>query len=151
MANDFPTDEDRQIERLLVHRNLVTWVIRALAQANISAICTVGNREEGDICIINPEDISLTKATLRAIQHSLHGYSAEPPAQAMPHRYIEIKAYSATTVTSTLVRILIQKATVMGVVTTAVITKPAKKLLDEADIAWVETFPEHQLDNIERE
>jgi hypothetical protein len=55
MANDFPTDEDRQIERLRVHRNLVTWVIRALAQANISATRTIGNREEGDIYIMNIE------------------------------------------------------------------------------------------------
>jgi hypothetical protein len=55
MANDFPTDEDRQIERLLVHRNLVNWVIWALAQANISATRTIGNREEGDIYIMNIE------------------------------------------------------------------------------------------------
>ncbi len=59
--------------------------------------------------------------------------------------YIEIKAYSTTTVTATLARRLIQKSTVMGVVTTAGITKPAKALLDEADIAWIEQFPEAYL------
>jgi hypothetical protein len=33
----------------------------------------------------------------------------------------------------------------MGLVTTAGITKPAKELLDEADIAWIEQFPEAYL------
>jgi hypothetical protein len=33
----------------------------------------------------------------------------------------------------------------MGVVTTAGITKPAKELLDQADIAWIERFPEAYL------
>jgi hypothetical protein len=48
-------------------------------------------------------------------------------------------------VTSTLARKLIQKATVVGVVTTAIIAKPAKVLFDEADIAWIENFPEDNL------
>jgi len=55
---------------------------------------------------------------------------------------IEIKAYTETPITSGLARKLIQKSTVLGVVTTASITKPVKVLMDEADIAWVENFPE---------
>ncbi len=34
---------------------------------------------------------------------------------------------------------------VIGVVTTGKITQPAKRLFDEADIAWVENFPESEL------
>lgn len=33
----------------------------------------------------------------------------------------------------------------IGVVTTAGITKPAKVVFDKADVAWVENFPESEL------
>lgn len=33
----------------------------------------------------------------------------------------------------------------MGVVTTAGIAKPAKVVFDNADVAWVEKFPESEL------
>jgi hypothetical protein len=36
----------------------------------------------------------------------------------------------------------------MGLVTTAGITKPAKDLLDQADIAWIKQFPEAYLGEI---
>jgi hypothetical protein len=42
---------------------------------------------------------------------------------------------------------LISKETVIGIVTTGKITRPAKQLLDAADIAWVENFPETELTN----
>ena len=35
-------------------------------------------------------------------------------------------------------RSLIEKGTIIGIVTTERISKPAKKLLDEAEIAWAE-------------
>jgi hypothetical protein len=85
---------------------------------------------------------------LRSVQEELHGTVWQGSTQTEKTVYIEIKAYSATTVTSTLVRQLIKKSTVMGVVTTAGITKPAKNLFSQADIAWIEQFPESYLGEI---
>ena len=139
------TDEDRQIERLLIHRNLVGWVIERLGEVGIDATRTSGNDENGDIQLLQPEDVVRAKVMLRSLQQKLDGTVREGRSQMGDNVYIEIKAYSTTTVTSTLARRLIQKSTVMGVVTTAGITKPAKGLLDQADIAWVERFPEAYL------
>ena len=139
------TDEDRQIERLLIHRNLVGWVIERLGEVGIEAMRTIGNDENGDIRLLQPEDVAQAKVMLRSLQQKLDGTVREGRSQMGDNVYIEIKAYSTTTVTSTLARRLIQKSTVMGVVTTAGITKPAKGLLDQADIAWVERFPEAYL------
>lgn len=142
------TDEDRQIERLLIHRNLVGWVIDRLKQSAIETVRTTGNDENGDIRLLRTEDIAQAKAVLRSVQQELDGTMWEGRSQTLETIYIEIKAYSTTTVTSTLARRLIQKSTVMGVVTTAGITKPAKALLDEADIAWIEQFPESYLGGV---
>lgn len=139
------TDEDRQIQRLLIHRNLVGWVIDRLKQSAIEAVRTTGNDENGDIRLLQAEDVAQAKAVLRSVQQELDGTMRNGGSQRVETVYIEIKAYSTTTVTATLARRLIQKSTVMGVVTTAGITKPAKALLDEADIAWVEQFPEAHL------
>jgi GTPase len=145
MGHSMETDEDRQIERLLIHRNLVGWVIERLEDVGIEAMRTIGNDENGDIRLLQPEDVVQAKVVLRSLQQELDGTVREGRSQMGDNVYIEIKAYSTTTVTSTLVRRLIQKSTVMGVVTTAGITKPAKELLDQADIAWVERFPEAYL------
>jgi ATP:corrinoid adenosyltransferase len=53
----------------------------------------------------------------------------------MDELYIEIKTRY---VDSGDVKKIIAKKTVIGVVTTGKISKPAKKLLDEAGIAWAE-------------
>jgi hypothetical protein len=145
MDKPMQTDEDRQIERLLIHRNLVGWVIDRLEQAAIEAVRTTGNDENGDVRLLRAEDVAQAKAVLRMVQQELGGTVWSGGAQTGKTVYIEIKAYSTTTVTSTLARRLIEKSTVMGVVTTAGITKPAKELLDQADIAWIERFSEAYL------
>jgi hypothetical protein len=145
MGKPMQTDEDRQIERLLIHRNLVGWVIARLEQSAIAAVRTTGNDENGDVQLLRAEDVAQAKAVLRMVQQELGGTVWAGRAQTGKTVYIEIKAYSTTTVTSTLARRLIEKSTVMGVVTTAGITKPAKELLDRADIAWIERFPEAYL------
>lgn len=143
MTHDYPTDEDRQIARLIIHRNLVGWVVQALAEAGIEAVRTSGNDVSGDVRLCSAEDIAAAKNKLRAIQFSLHGTASQTSrTQAMNSVYIEVKAYAETTVTSGLARKLVQKETILGVVTTSIITGPAKKLFDEADIAWIENFPE---------
>ena len=63
----------------------------------------------------------------------------------MTEHYIEVKAYTSKSIDSPLAKKLIAKETVIGVVTTCKITQPAKNLLDEADIAWIENFPETEL------
>lgn len=59
-----------------------------------------------------------------------------------PH--IEVKAWNHK-IGSTKAKEICQKGTVIGVVTTGGITKPAKEVFDKADVAWVENFPESEL------
>lgn len=141
----YPTDEDLQIARLQVHRDLVGWVIHALNQSKILAERTRGNDSNGDIRLNNPTDIFAAKALLREIHQHLHGESVDVVPRSSSGIYIEIKAYSGTTITSGLVRQLIRQETVLGIVTTTKITQPAKLLLNQADIAWIDRFPEDQL------
>ena len=68
MANNFPTDEDRMIYRLHVHRNMITWVIQQLADAGIQAERTIGNDPHGDIVLLDPADISRVQQIIREIQ-----------------------------------------------------------------------------------
>ena len=63
----------------------------------------------------------------------------------MTDYYIEVKAHTTKSIDSTLAKKIIAKEQVIGVVTTGKITKPAKKLLDTADIAWIENFPETEI------
>ena len=68
MADNFPTDEDRMIYRLHVHRNMITWVIKRLADAGISAQRTTGNDPHGDIVLLDPADIPRVQQIIREIQ-----------------------------------------------------------------------------------
>ncbi|MEZ4664844.1 MAG: hypothetical protein R2911_45520 [Caldilineaceae bacterium] len=54
--------------------------------------------------------------------------------------YIEIKTRKY--IDTALAQQIIDKRTVIGVLTTGKISGPAKKLLDEANIAWAENIPE---------
>lgn len=56
--------------------------------------------------------------------------------------YIEIKTRNL--IDSSLVKKLIAKETISAILTTGKITKPAKELLDEYDIAWAENIPENE-------
>jgi len=68
MADNFSTDEDRMIYRLHVHRNLITWVIKRLADEGILAKRTTGNDPYGDIVLLDPADIPRVQQIIRAIQ-----------------------------------------------------------------------------------
>jgi hypothetical protein len=49
-------------------------------------------------------------------------------------------------------RAIIEKGTIIGLVTTAKISKPAKKLLDTAGIAWAENISKEDfLEEVEKE
>jgi hypothetical protein len=67
----------------------------------------------------------------------------------MNEPHIEVKAWKKTKINSTKAKQICEKDTVIGVVTTAGITKQAKEVFDKADVAWVENFPESEL--LERE
>ncbi|MDY6783789.1 MAG: hypothetical protein SW833_14815 [Cyanobacteriota bacterium] len=41
---------------------------------------------------------------------------------------------------------MIQKGTIIGVITTARISKPAKQLFDQSGIAWAENVPKQDLE-----
>ena len=52
---DSETDEDRQILRLKIHRDLIGWIIQELNQEGIPAKRTTGGNPKGDILIVNAE------------------------------------------------------------------------------------------------
>lgn len=56
--------------------------------------------------------------------------------------YIEIKTRKQ--IDSTLAKKIISKGGVSAILTTGIITKPAKKLFDEYDIAYAENVPENK-------
>ena len=68
MSANFPTDEDRMIYRLHVHKNMITWVIKRLADAGIQAKRTTGNDPQGDIILFDPLDIPGVQQIIRDIQ-----------------------------------------------------------------------------------
>lgn len=68
MSDNFPTDEDRMIYRLQVHRNMIAWVIQRLAAAGIPARRTTGNDPQGDIVLLDPVDVLRVQQIIREIQ-----------------------------------------------------------------------------------
>jgi len=68
MSDNFPTDEDRMIYRLHVHKNMITWVLKRLADAGIPAKRTTGNDPQGDIVVLDPMDIPRVQQIIRDIQ-----------------------------------------------------------------------------------
>ncbi|MCF4968678.1 hypothetical protein [Nostoc sp. CMAA1605] len=63
----------------------------------------------------------------------------------MPH--IEIKTRKL--IDSTLAQKMVDKGTIVSILTTGKITKPAKDLFDHAGIAWAENIPEREFMEIE--
>ncbi|NJL66811.1 MAG: hypothetical protein HC849_25855 [Oscillatoriales cyanobacterium RU_3_3] len=66
------TDEDEQIARLKVHRDLIGWVIIKLNKEGIQAQRTIGNSPKGDILIVNDRDVPRVKQILRNLQRELN-------------------------------------------------------------------------------
>lgn len=62
------TDEDKMMERLIIHKNLIGWIIKKLKEEGIEAQRTTGNDSRGDVLIVNPEDVSRVKKIVREIQ-----------------------------------------------------------------------------------
>ena len=70
MSDQAPlTDEDRLIYQLTLHRDLVGWVIRKLAEAGIPSQRTTGNDPKGDILIIASRDASQVEQIICDIHH----------------------------------------------------------------------------------
>jgi hypothetical protein len=59
------TDEDRQIARLKIHRDLIGWIIKELGKEGIQAKRTTGEDPNGDILIVNPDNVPRVKEILR--------------------------------------------------------------------------------------
>ncbi|MCC3415615.1 MAG: hypothetical protein JGK24_15690 [Microcoleus sp. PH2017_29_MFU_D_A] len=62
------TDEDEQIARLEVHRDMIGWLIMELSKEGIEAKRTTGNNPKGDILIVNQQDVPRIKQLLRNLQ-----------------------------------------------------------------------------------
>ncbi|WP_204103187.1 MULTISPECIES: hypothetical protein [Spirulina sp. CCY15215] len=142
MSSDFgETDEDKQIARLKVHRDLVGWIINKLEEAGIQAQRTTGGDPKGDVEVCDRNDIPRVREILFQIQ----GKAIAVSNSETQNSFLEVKAYTRKKIDSTLARKLINKETIMGLIATGKITKPAKKLLDDSEIIWIEEFPESNL------
>lgn len=62
---DYPTDEDRMIKRLEIHRDLIGNVIKKLEDAGIESRRTTGNDSSGDILIVNESDVPKVQEIVR--------------------------------------------------------------------------------------
>jgi hypothetical protein len=62
------TDEDKMMERLLIHKNMIGWLIKKLKEEGIECQRTTGNDPNGDILLINPEDEPRVQEMIRKIQ-----------------------------------------------------------------------------------
>ena len=67
------SDEDRQIERLLVHKNLIGWLIAELEKQGIEAKRTTNNSPKGDILIVDKEDAVRVREILRNLNEKFNG------------------------------------------------------------------------------
>ena len=129
-----------------VHRDLVGWIINKLEESGIQAKRTTGSNEKGDSEISNRNTMPQVKKILCQVREQLDSSLTSSQQNNDEIRlYLEVKAYTSKKVDSTLAKKLIQKETIFGIVTTGKITKPAKTLLDKAEIVWIEEFPESYL------
>lgn len=62
------TDEDAQIARLKIHRDMIGWVIRELHKEEIRAERTTGGSPKGDILVVDISDVPRVKQLLRSWQ-----------------------------------------------------------------------------------
>lgn len=62
------TDEDKMIERLIIHKNMIGWLIKKLEAEGIECQRTTGNDSKGDILLINSEDVPRVKEIVLQIQ-----------------------------------------------------------------------------------
>ncbi len=114
MANEI-TDEDKLIERLEVHRELVGWIIQELERKGIKAERTTKNNSKGDIRIDGHSDLTRLQNVLLQIKERFN--QVEPrekrtqkvKSQTEEDLYIEVKAYKATNIGSSIAKKLLQK------------------------------------------
>lgn len=144
MSGDVPmTDEDRLIYQLTLHRDLVGWVIRKLAEAGIASQRTTGNDPKGDILIVAANDTSQVKQIICDIHHQYNTENikdlqsnAKERKTNLPH--IEIKT---TYLSGKEVNEIIDTATVIAVVSADKISAPGKAKFIKAGIAYAENIP----------
>ena len=144
MADDPPiTDEDRLIYQLTMHRDLVGWVIRKLAQSMISSQRTTGNDPKGDIAILNLNDTLRVQEIICNI-HSQYNTPNPNQSQLTLNRrttnqpYIEIKT---TYLFGKEIAEIIDTGTVIAVVSANKISGPGKAKFFQAGIAYAENIP----------
>lgn len=61
----FETDEDAMAHRLFVHRDMIGWVIKQLAQEGIQCQRTEGYDRNGDILLLNDNDVPKVQQIIR--------------------------------------------------------------------------------------
>lgn len=66
------SDEDKQIERLLVHKKLIGWLIVELEKHGIEAKRTTNNSPKGDILIVEKAEVDRVKEILRNLSNKFN-------------------------------------------------------------------------------
>mgnify|MGYP003402739409 CR=1 FL=1 len=68
ISKGFETDEDRQMDRLAVHRDCIGWLMEKLGSQGIRCERTTGNSSKGDIHICDPTDIPRAREVIKEMQ-----------------------------------------------------------------------------------
>ena len=61
------SDEDNLIHKLTVHKKLKMFVMNELSKEGIPCEETSGNDPQGDILVVNPEDVPRAKEIIKSI------------------------------------------------------------------------------------
>lgn len=142
-GEQWETDEDRMIYNYQIHKNLVTWVMKQLELAGIPCQRTRGNDPNGDILIINSEDLQKVRKTLQKIHQKYNSkrYEIAEYKNQLDRIYIEIKGvyFYGQDIDN-----LIEKRTVIGLVNAKNISKPGKQKLEKVGIAYADRIPESE-------
>jgi hypothetical protein len=134
------SDEDRLIRVLQQHKALKLWVIALLLGHGVDCQETYGNDEKGDIILLHPEDGTKVQALLDQLQKQFNpGHEPverAPIAVGNPHLEIKTQYLYGKEV-----ELIIQKGTVIGIVSANNISQPSRLKLDQAGIAYTENVP----------
>jgi hypothetical protein len=68
ISDGFETDEDRQMDRLAVHRDCIGWLMAKLESHGIRCERTTGNSSKGDLRLCNPADVHKAREVIREMQ-----------------------------------------------------------------------------------
>lgn len=137
------SDEDKLIQALQTHKALKQWAVSQLKSEGVQCEETYGNSSAGDIKIVDPSDSSKVQGVCvnlnAAFNASALPQDYQPSRSSNPH--LEIKsAY----IYGHDIDEIIDKTTVVAVVSSSNISKPGKRKLNASGVVYVENVPKSE-------